>query len=138
MRYSIEQRDRIYVKGYGFLSFAKNMGKSLSNEYGQKLLDSAKTSTTDAIKTASKRAIQKTEATGDLIDNKIADKITSVSKKPTMELHSKELPFNNDNNNNNISEDLEITANKKRYISPEDGQQIIDELRAIPKKDAYF
>ena len=138
MRYSIEQRDRIYVKGYGLLSFAKNMGKSLSNEYGQKLLDSAKTSTTDAIKTASKRAIQKTEATGDLIDNKIADKITSVSKKPTMELHSKELPFNNDNNNNNISEDLEITADKKRYISPEDGQQIIDELRAIPKKDAYF
>ena len=42
MRYSIEHRDRIYVKGYGFLSFAKNMGKSLSNKYGQKLLDSAK------------------------------------------------------------------------------------------------
>ena len=39
---------------YGFLSFAKNMGKSLSNKYGQKLLDSAKKSTTDAIKTASK------------------------------------------------------------------------------------
>ena len=44
------------------------MGKSLSNKYGQKLLDSAKKSTTDAIKTASKRATQKTaEATGDLI-----------------------------------------------------------------------
>ena len=43
-------------------------------------IDSAKKSTTDAIKTASKRAIQKTaEATGDLIGNKIADKITSVS-----------------------------------------------------------
>ena len=82
MRYSTEPRDRIYVKGYGFLSFAKNMGKSLSNKYGQKLLDSAKKSTTDAIKTASKRAIQKTaEATGDLIGNKIADKITSVLKK---------------------------------------------------------
>ena len=39
MRYSIEPRDRIYVKGYGFLSFAKNMGKNLSNKYGQKLLD---------------------------------------------------------------------------------------------------
>ena len=65
MRYSIEPRDRIYVKGYGCLSFAKNMGKSLSNKYCQKLLDSAKKSTTDA--TASKRAIQKTaEATGDL------------------------------------------------------------------------
>ena len=38
MRYSIEPRDRIYVKGYGFLFFDKNMGKSVSNKYGQKLL----------------------------------------------------------------------------------------------------
>ena len=60
--------------------FAKN--KSLSSTYSQKLLDTAKTSTTDAIKTASKRAIQKNaEATGNLIGNKIADKITSISKK---------------------------------------------------------
>ena len=82
MRYSIEPRDRIYVKGYGFLSFAKNMGKSLSNNYGQKLLDSAKKSTTNAMKTASKEAIQKTaEATGDLTGNKIDNKITSVLKK---------------------------------------------------------
>ena len=41
MRYSIEPRDRKYVKGYRFLSFAKNIGKNLSNKYGQKLLDSA-------------------------------------------------------------------------------------------------
>ena len=41
MRYSAEPRERIYVKGYGFLSFAKNMGKCLSNKYGQKPLDSA-------------------------------------------------------------------------------------------------
>ena len=89
MRYSIEPGDRIYVKRYGFLSFAKNMGKSLSNKYSQKLLDSDKKSTTDAIKTASKRAIQKTvEATGNLIGNKIADKITSVSKKSTKELQN--------------------------------------------------
>ena len=129
MRYSIEPRDRIYVKGYGFLSFAKNTGKSLSNKHGQKLLDSAKKSTTDAIKTASKRAIQKTaEATGDLIGNKIADKITSVSKKPAMELHSKELP------NNNNETDAEITTHKKRYVSPQEKQQTIDELRLVPKK----
>ena len=51
------------------------MDKHLSNKYSQKLLDIAKKSTADAIKTASKRAIQKTaEATGDLIGNKIADK----------------------------------------------------------------
>ena len=70
MRYSVELRNRIYVKGYGFLSSAKNIGKRLSNKYGQKLLDSAKKSTTDAIKTTSKRAIQKTaEGTGRLIGN---------------------------------------------------------------------
>ena len=54
MRYSIEQRDIIYVKGYGFLSFGKNMGKRLSNIYSQKRLDKAKKSTTDAIITTSK------------------------------------------------------------------------------------
>ena len=126
MKYSIEPRDRIYVKGYGFLSFAKNMGKSLSNKYGQKLLDSAKKSTTDAIKTASKRAIQKTaEATGDLTGNKIADKITSVSKKkPDKELH----------NNDDKTEDVEIATPKKRCISPEERKQIIEELRLVPKK----
>ena len=58
------------------------MGKHLSSKYDQKRLDSSKKSPTDAIKTASKRAIQKTaEATGDLTGNKIAEKIISVSKK---------------------------------------------------------
>ena len=76
MRYSIEPRDRIHVKGYAFLSFAKNMGKSLSNNHGQKLLDSSKKWATDAIKPASEKIIQKTsEATGDWIGNEIADKI---------------------------------------------------------------
>ena len=59
MRYSIEPIDGIYVKEYGFLSFAKNMGKRLSNKYGQKLLNSAKKFTTDALKTASKRQFKK-------------------------------------------------------------------------------
>ena len=81
MRYSIGARDKIYVKGYGFLSFAKNMGKNLSNKYRQKLLDSAKKSTADAIKTSSKRAIQKTtEATGDLIGNKLQIKFQVYQK----------------------------------------------------------
>ena len=73
-----------------------------------------------AIKTASQRAIQKTAATtGDLVCNKIADKITSISKKP-----AKELPT--------IDEDAELTTHKKRYISPKERQQIIDELRLVP------
>ena len=45
---------------------------------------------------------------------------------------------NNNNNNNNNNEDVEITPHKKRYISPEERKQIINELRSVPKKDAYF
>ena len=124
MRYSIEPRDKIYVKEYGFLSFTKNVGKNVSNKYGQKRLNSAKKSTADAIKTASKRTIQKiAEATDDLIGNKIAHKITSVSKKPDKELH-----------NNDKTGDVEIATPKKRYISPEERKQIIEELRLVPKK----
>ena len=114
MRYSIEPRDRIYVKGCGSLSFAKNMGRNLSNKFGQKLFHSAKKSTTDAIKTASKRAIQKiTEGTG-------ADKIASVSKKSAKELQ-----------NNEAEVDVERATTKKSYISAEKRQQIIDELRLV-------
>ena len=116
MRYSIEPKDQIYIKGYGVLSFAKNIGKNLSNKYGQKIFGSAKKSTTDAIKTASKRAIQKTaEATGDLISNKVADKITSASKK------SSQSNFDEDNH--------EIEIPKERYISQKKRLQIINELR---------
>ena len=82
---------------------AKNMDKTLSNKCGPNLIDIAKKSTTDAIKIASKRAIQKTaEAAGDLVGNKIADKITSVLKKKS-----------NNNNNNNNNADVEIATNKK-------------------------
>ena len=126
--------ERRHIKGYGFLSFARNIGthatkvaKNMSNKYSQKPVGTAKKSATDAIKTASKRAIQKTaEATGDLVGNKIADKttakpspkdITSASKKsPNEEIQSNEV-------NNEIS--------KERYISPKERQQIIDELRLI-------
>ena len=50
MLYSVQPRDRIFVQGYGFLSFAKNMvqnvgkniSKNLSSNYSQKLFDHAK------------------------------------------------------------------------------------------------
>ena len=113
------------MRGYGFLSFARNISthaakvaKNTSNKYGQKLADTAKKSVTNAIKTASKRAIQKTaKATRDLVGNKIADKITGTSKKSRNE----EIQSNEVNN--------EIP--KERYISPKERQQIIDELRLI-------
>ena len=91
------------------------MGKNLSNKYSQKLLHSAKQSTADPIKTTSKRAIQKTaEATGDLIGNKIADKITSVSKKSPTELHSIELHSKKDDANNEIEALKKISRRKTR------------------------
>ena len=89
IRYSVQPRDQIFVKGYGFLSFTKNMGKNigknisknLCGKYSQKRLDHTKQYATDALKTSSKRVIQKSgEATGDLIGNEISNRITKVSK----------------------------------------------------------
>ena len=105
MRYSTEPRFRKYVKGYGFLSFAKNFG----NKYGKKLMDTATKTGIDAAKTTSKRIVQNTaEATGDLVRNKIADKITSIGKPKEKE---------------KINKVAEI------YIPSEKRQQIIDDLR---------
>ena len=120
--YSFQPRDRIFVKGYGFLSFAKNIGrnigknisKNLSSKHSQKLIDHAKKSATDVVKTASKRAIQKTpEETVDLIGSKITDRIMKVPKtspKNNLETNEEEI----------LSE---------RYIPPELRHKIIDDLR---------
>ena len=105
MRYSTEPRFRKHVKGYGFLSFAKNFG----NKYGKKLMDTATKTGIDAAKTTSKRIVQKTaEATGDLIGNKMADKITSIGK---------------------TKEKEKINKPEEIYIPPEKRQQIIDDLK---------
>ena len=138
MRYSIEPKDRIYGKGYGFLSFTKNMSTHVSHKQSQKILDTAKKSTTDAIKTTSKRAIQKTaEATGDLVGNKIGDKSTGIAS-PKEVSASTELHSKNSSKQLPNEEDVEMTTYKKGYMSPEERQQITDELRLVPKKDAYF
>ena len=77
MRYSAEPRFRKYVKDYGFLSFARMFG----DKYGKKLMDTATQTRIDTANTVSKIVVQKTaEATGYLIGNKIADKITSIGK----------------------------------------------------------
>ena len=77
MRYSTEPRFRKYIKGYGFLSFARKFG----DKYGKKLIDTATKTGIDAAKAASKKVVQKTaEAIGGLIRNKIVDKITSIGK----------------------------------------------------------
>ena len=97
MRYSIEPRKRRYIKGYGFLSFARSFGNkygkvlmntaiktgaNFNSKYGKKLTDTAIETGKDFATTAGKKIVHKiAEATGDLIGNKIADKITSASKK---------------------------------------------------------
>ena len=103
MRYSTGPRFQKYVKGYGFLSFARTFG----DKYGKKLMDTATKTGMNAAKTASKRLVRKTaEATGDLLGNKIADKITSLGK--TMGKEKKEI--------------------EEIYIPPEKRQQIMDDL----------
>ena len=105
MKYSTELRIRKYIKGYGFLYFARKFG----DKYGKKLMDTATKTGIDAAKTASKRVVQKTaEATGDLIENKIADKITLVDKSKEKE---------------------KINKPEEIYIPSEKRQQIIDDLK---------
>ena len=100
MCYSIEPRKRIYVKGCGFMSFARNF----SDKYSKSLMDKGSDVSKTFAKTTGKRILKKSaEATGDLIVNKIADKITAKTTK-------------NDVTN-------------ERYVSPEERQKILDELR---------
>ena len=133
MHYSIEPRERRYIKGYSFLSFARNFGNkygkklmstviktgaNFNSKYGKKLTDTAIKTGKDFAMTAGKKIVHKSaEATGDLIGNKIADKIESASKK----LQKEEIQSTEVNN--------EIP--KERYISPKQRQQIIDKLRLI-------
>ena len=102
------------------INIGKNISKSFSGKYSpgmlamhQKLLDHAKKSATDALKTSSKRVIQKTEeVTGDLIGNKIADKITKVSK-----------------NLETVTNETDKEIPKERYTSPEKRKENIGDLR---------
>ena len=89
------------------MSFARKFG----DKYGKKLLDIATKTGIDAAKTAPKRVVQNTaEATGDLIVNKIADKITSIGKP---------------------KEKKKANKAEEIYIPPEKRQQIIDDLRLV-------
>ena len=107
MRYSIEPRERRYVKGYGFMSLARNFSDKYSKSLMDKGIDVSKT----FAKTAGKKILKETaKATGYLIGNKTADKITSASKKSQSDEVINGIP-------------------KERYISPKERQKIIDELK---------
>ena len=105
MRYSTQPKFRKYVKEYGFLSFARKFG----DKYGKKVMDTATKTGMDAARIASKKVVRRTaEATGDLIGNKRADKITSLGKTKSKEKENEEQGI---------------------YMPPEKKQQIIDDLR---------
>ena len=83
----------------------------MSGKYSQNLFDHAKKSARDALRTFSKRVIQKTaEATSDLIGNKIANRIAKVSK------HSQQ------NNSETVTNKHDKEIPKERYVSPEERQ----------------
>ena len=87
MRYSTKPKFRKYVKGNDFLLFVRKSG----DKYGKKLMNTASKRVIDAAKTASKRVAQKTaKATGDLIESKIADKITLLGKRKSNEKEKEE------------------------------------------------
>ena len=92
----------------------------MSGKYSQKRLDHAKKSARDTFKTASKKAISKTvAATDDLIGNKIAEKTTKVSRNSQQ------------NNSETITNEHDKEIPKERYISSEERQKIIDDLKFI-------
>ena len=144
MTYSKDNQIRKYVKGYGFMSFAKNFG----SKYGKKFLNKGisaskrirdttskfnqskygkvlkiedlakglKNQGSEFGKIAGKKILTKSaEATEDLIGSNIADKITSFKSKPQEIIESKRFP----------EEEEEI------IIPPENRQQILDELRLL-------
>ena len=96
MRYSLEPHYTRYVQGQGFMSFAKNignkygkkifdksldLGKSMKNKYGKKILDNSLRAGKDFAKIAGEKVLPKSaEATGDLIGNKIVDRITKSAR----------------------------------------------------------
>ena len=127
MRYSIEPRERRFVKGYGFMSFARNFGnkygKKLMNtaiktgtnfnsKYGKKLTDTAIKTGKDFATIAGKKIIHKSaEATGDLIGNKIADKITA---KPSKKSQNEEIQ--SDEVNNEIPKERFLLKKDKKLL----------------------
>ena len=88
-RYSVQLRDRIFVKGYRFLCFAKTTGRNIDKKISTNL--SSKYNLPQIHLKLLQKERFKNSITGDLIGNKIADKITTVSK--TSPQHNSETNY---------------------------------------------
>ena len=124
MRYSLEPHYRRYVQGQGLMSFARNIGnkygkeifdvsKSMKNKYGKKILDNSVSAGNDFAKIAGKKVLTKcVEATGDLIGNKIAYRITKSAR-----------------NKEQKEDDRIMEETQEIIIPPEKREQIIRDLK---------
>ena len=130
MRYSLEPSYRKYVHGHGFMSFAKIIGnkygtklfdksvdvsKKYGKKYGNKLLDNSTSAGKDFAKIAGKKVLTKSaEATGDMIGNKIADRITRSSRNKAQK-----------------EDDRIMEETQELIIPPEKREQIIGDLKSF-------
>ena len=128
MRYSLEPHYRRYVQGQGFMSFTRNIGnkygkkifhktfevgKSMKKKYGKKILDNSLSAGKDFAKIPGKKVLTKSaEATGDLIGNKIADRITKSNRNKAQK------------EDDRIMEEIQ-----EILIPPEKREQIIKDLK---------
>ena len=128
MRYSLEPSYRRYVQGQGFMSFARNIGnkygrkifdksidvsKSMKKNMLKKILDNSLSTGKDFAKIAGKKVLTKSaEATGDLIGNKIADRITKIAR-----------------NKDQKEDDRIMEEMQEILIPPEKTEQIIKDLK---------
>ena len=127
MRYSLEPHYRRYVQEQGFMSFARNIGnkygkkifdksldfgKSMKTKYGKKILDNSLSAGKEFAKIVGKKVLNKSaEATGDLIGNKIADRITKSAR-----------------NKEQKEDDRIMEETQEIIIPPEKREQIIRDL----------
>ena len=128
MRYSLEPHYKKYVQRQGFMSFARNIGnkygrkifdksldvgKSMKKKYGKKILDNSLSAGKDFAKIAGKKVPTKSaEATGDLIGNKLADRITKGAR-----------------NKEQIEHDRIMEETQEIIIPPEKRELIIRDLK---------
>ena len=129
MRYSLEPRYRRYVQGQGFMSFARNIGNKYGKKLfyksidvgksmkknGKKVLDNSLSAGKDFAKIAGNKVLTKSaEATGDLIGNKIADRITKSTR-----------------NKDQKQDDRIMEETQELFIPPEKREHIIKDLKSF-------
>ena len=128
MRYLLKPRYRKYLQGQGFMSFAKNIGnkygkkifdksidvgKNMNKKYGRKILDKSIDAGKDFAKIAGKKALHNSaEATGEMIGNKVADRITRSSRNKAQK-----------------EDDRIMGETQEILIPPEKREQIIRDLK---------